>query len=68
MLCYGKETAEEIVIVIFGQNINGPIEVLCFYKFNEGCEHEIRYGSSSLFTIKMREQKVNIIINFRINN
>ena len=56
------------MIVIFGQNINGPIEVLCFYKFNEGCEHEIRYGSSSLFTIKMREQKVNIIINFRINN
>ena len=43
------------------------IEVLCFYKFNEGCEHEIRYGSSSLFT-EMREQKVNIIIKFRINN
>ena len=56
------------MIVIFGQNINGPIEVLRFYKFNEGCEHEIRYGSSSLFTIKMREQKVNIIIKFRINN
>ena len=44
------------------------IEVLCFYKFlNEDCEHEIRYGSSSLFT-EMREQKVKIIITFRINN
>ena len=57
MLCYGKETAEEIVIVIFGQNkvkaINFKLHYDFFMDIKKSNLLEDRFELSSRFSLKI---------------
>ena len=69
MLCYGKETAEEIVIVIFGQNkvtaINFKLHYDLFMDIKKSNFLEDRFELSSfslkIYNVKAGNQTVTVI-------